>query len=115
MGGTTLGAIAIAESHYRNLNERIIQAFVDDFTFLFRVIRKDEDVMNRHLAMSGQVVNVPMDDLLALTVAFQSLGKPPAGPACIEEPSGGNGYFPKDSSCYFQIFFNFQDQRICSQ
>ena len=30
--------------------------------------------MNRHLAMSGQVVNVPMDDLLALRVAFQSLG-----------------------------------------
>ena len=40
--------------------------------------------MNRHLAMSGQVVNVPMDDLLALTVAFQSLGKP-SGPATQED------------------------------
>jgi len=30
MGGTTLGAIAMAESDYRNLSGRIIQAFTDD-------------------------------------------------------------------------------------
>ena len=30
--------------------------------------------MNRYLAMGSQVVDVPMDVLLALRVAFQSLG-----------------------------------------
>jgi len=76
MGGTTLGAIAIAESDYRNLSGRIIQAFTDEFTFPFRVFWKNEDVMKNHLAMSGQVVDVPVDGLLALTVALQPLGKP---------------------------------------
>ncbi len=113
MGGTTLGAIAIAESGYRNLSGRIIQTFTDDFAFSIRVIRKDEDVMNRHLTMGGQMVDVPVNDLLAFPVALQSFGQPPAGPARIEEPAGGNGYFSMISCCYFEVFVNFQDQRIC--
>ena len=76
MGGTTFLAIAIAEPDYRNLSGRIIQTFTDDFAFPFRVIRKDEDVMNRHLTMGGQMVDVPVNNLLAFPVALQSFGQP---------------------------------------
>ena len=64
--------------------------------------------MNRHLEMSGQVVDVPVDDLLAFAVAVESFAKSTARSACIEKPPGGNGCFPMNYCCYFQFFSIFK-------